>query len=78
MEVAKCQTTTMLRMENGSWTRDEVTARLSGLDDLVKELEGDLTMEKALNDPDASRVRHMEQKLKALRTGHAWIAARLG
>lgn len=78
LEVAKCQATTVLRMENGSLPRTVVAERLAGLDDLRRELEKDLTTERELNDPRSHRIRVLKEKIAALGVGRDWIAERLG
>jgi hypothetical protein len=78
VEVAKCQTTVVLGMENGSWSRDDVLSQLKGLDELKHDVENDLAEEQQLNDDGARRVRILLEKVKALTTAHEWIKAKLG
>ncbi len=78
LEVAKAQTTAVFRMENGSWTRQDVAERLRGFDDRKHDLEADLRDEEQHSDPDAPRIRVLQEKLKVLEIGRAWIAGKLG
>ena len=42
LEVGKAQTTAVLRMENGSWTREDVAERIRSFDDFDHELQAEL------------------------------------
>jgi hypothetical protein len=78
VEVAKAQTTAVLHMESGAWTRDDVGERLHGFDEFDRELSDDLAEETSLNDPGSARIRTLEEKRKILKVARDWIAERMG
>jgi hypothetical protein len=78
VEVAKAQTTAVLHMESGAWTRDDVSERLHGFDEFDRELSNDLAEETSLNDTGSARIRTLEEKRKILKVARDWIAERMG
>jgi hypothetical protein len=78
IELAKCQTTVVIGMQNGSWTRDDVRSRLSGFEALKRSLEQELSDEQALNESGARRITAIKDKLKALAAARGWIEKKLG
>ncbi len=78
VEVAKWQTWTALRMQEGGCPRDEITAQLEKLAGLEKDIDKELAEERMLNDPHAHRLRELEAKADAVATGRRWVAERCG
>ena len=78
VEVAKCQMSVALRIENGSCSKADVATHVEKLDELKQAVEKDLSVERELNDPGAHRIRELEEKVKTLQIGREWIARRVG